>query len=59
MSGIKDIFFTVEEYLNQGLDEAEIASKLDIPVDMVEEIVATIDENNFDSDMAADPYRLI
>jgi len=42
MSGIKDIFFIVEEYLNQGLDEAEIASKLDIPVDMVEEIVATI-----------------
>lgn len=56
MGRMKDIYFIVDEYLKQGLDEAEIAGKLDVPVDMIEEIVTLIDEYNYHSDMAHDPY---
>ena len=38
MSRIKDILFTIEEMILEGLDEVEIAQKLDLPVDMVQEV---------------------
>ena len=53
---LKDLYFIVEEYLKQGLDESEIAGILDVPVDMVEDFVNMIDQNNFEEDMEADPY---
>lgn len=56
MSKVKDLYFIVEEYLTQGFDEAEIAGKLNVPVDMVEELVKVIDQENFEEDMADDPY---
>ena len=57
MSKVKDLYFIVEEYLNQGLDESEIAEKLNAPVDMIEDLVKVIDQENFEEDMEADPYR--
>jgi orotate phosphoribosyltransferase-like protein len=57
MTKVKDLYFIIEEYLTQGLDESEIAGKLNVPVDMVEEFVKMIDENNFEEDMETDPYR--
>lgn len=56
MSKVKDLYFIVEEYLNQGFDEVEIAGKLNVPVDMVEDLVKVIDQENFEKDMEADPY---
>lgn len=53
---LKDLYFIVEEYLKQGLDESEIAGILDVPVDMVEDFVGLIDQNNYETDMEADPY---
>lgn len=56
MSKVKDLYFIVEEYLSQGLDEAEIAGKLNVPVDMVEDLVKVIDQLNYEEDMMNDPY---
>jgi hypothetical protein len=56
MGRVKDLYFIVEEYLSQGLDEVEIARKLDVPVDMVEGLVEVIDQCNYEEDMMADPY---
>ena len=35
----KDLYYIVAKLLDQGLDEVEIASYLDVPVDMVEDLV--------------------
>ncbi len=56
MTKVKDLYFIIEEYLTQGLDESEIAGKLNVPVDMVEGLVAVIDQNNYEEDMETDPY---
>lgn len=56
MSKVKDLFFVVEELLGQGLDEVEIARKLDIPVDMAQELVQWVDEVAYEGDMETDPY---
>ena len=42
MSKMKNLYMLVAEYLDEGLDEVEIARKLDIPVDMAQEIVETV-----------------
>jgi orotate phosphoribosyltransferase-like protein len=51
MGQMKELVFTVEELLDEGLDEAEIAAKLDLPIDMIEELVAQIDETRYHEDM--------
>lgn len=56
MSKVKDLFFVVEELLGQGLDEVEIARKLDIPVDMAQELVQWVEEVSYEGDMETDPY---
>lgn len=56
MSKVKDLFFVVEELMDQGLDEVEIARKLDIPVDMAQELVQWVDEVSYEGDMETDPY---
>ena len=48
---MKELVFVVEELLDEGLDEAEIAAKLDLPIDMIEELVAQIDETRYHEDM--------
>ena len=51
MGQIKELAFTVEDLLDEGYDEYEIAAKLDLPIDMIEEIVAWIDETRYHEDM--------
>ena len=41
----------VEKLLNEGYDEADIAAKLDLPIDMIDELVAQIDETQYHEDM--------
>ena len=48
---MKELVFVVEDLLDEGYDEAEIAAKLDLPIDMIEELVAQIDENRYHADM--------
>ena len=51
MGQMKELVFVVEELLDEGYDEAEIAAKLDLPIDMIEELVAQIDETRYHEDM--------
>jgi hypothetical protein len=51
MGQMKELVLTVEDLLDEGYDEAEIAAKLDLPIDMIEELVAQIDENRYHADM--------
>jgi hypothetical protein len=51
MGQMKELVFVVEDLLDEGYDEAEIAAKLDLPIDMIEELVAQIDENRYHADM--------
>ena len=51
MGQMKDLMLVVEELLDEGYDEAEIAAKLDLPLYMIEEVVAVIDETRYHADM--------
>lgn len=51
MGQMKELVMVVEELLDAGYDEAEIATKLDLPMDMIEELVAQIDETRYHEDM--------
>jgi len=51
MGQMKELVFLVEDLLDEGYDEAEIAAKLDLPIDMIEELVVQIDETRYHEDM--------
>jgi len=51
MGQMKELVFLVEDLLDEGYDEYEIAAKLDLPIDMIEELVAQIDETRYHEDM--------
>ena len=51
MGQMKDLMLVVEDLLDEGYDEAEIAAKLDLPLYMIEEVVAVIDEIRYHEDM--------
>jgi orotate phosphoribosyltransferase-like protein len=47
MGKMKDMIQEVRELMFAGLDEVEIANKLDLPVDMVEEMFTFIQDMEF------------
>lgn len=51
MGQMKELVMVVEELLHAGYAEAEIATKLDLPIDMIEELVAQIDETRYHEHM--------
>ena len=44
MSKIKSTLLEVRELMYSGLDEVEVANKMDLPVDTVEEMFSFIDD---------------
>jgi len=47
MGKVKSMIMEVRELMFAGLDEVEIANKLDLPVDMVEEMFTFIQDMEF------------
>jgi orotate phosphoribosyltransferase-like protein len=47
MGKMKDMIQEVRELMFAGLDEVEIANRLDLPVDMVEEMFSFIQDMEF------------
>lgn len=48
MSKMKNFLMLVAEYVAEGLDEVEIANKLDLPVDMIEDVVKMIEKEEME-----------
>lgn len=48
MSKMKNFLMLVAEYMDEGLDEVEIANKLDLPVDMIEDVVKMIEKEEME-----------
>lgn len=48
MSKMKNFLMLVAEYMAEGLDEVEIANKLDLPVDMIEDVVKMIEKEEME-----------
>ena len=57
MGQMKELVLTVEDLLDAGYDEVDIAAKLGLPLDIVEELVKQSDEERFAEDMAGMPYE--
>jgi hypothetical protein len=47
MGKVKSMIMEVRDLMFAGLDEVEIANRLDLPVDMVEEMFAFIQDMEF------------
>jgi len=47
MGKVKSMIMEVRDLMFAGLDEVEIANKLDLPVDMVEEMFSFIQDMEF------------
>jgi hypothetical protein len=45
---MKNFLMLVAEYMAEGLDEVEIANKLDLPVDMIEDVVKMIEKEEME-----------
>jgi hypothetical protein len=45
---MKNFLMLVAEYMDEGLDEVEIANKLDMPVDMIEDVVKMIEKEEME-----------
>lgn len=54
-TSLSELMVEIEELLQQGKTEQEIAQQLFVPYELVEQAVALIDEINYHTDMESMP----
>ena len=57
MSKFKDVIVDVTELYDAGADAYEIASQLQLDIEIVEQTLCYIDEQRYHEDMARNPWQ--